>query len=208
MRVQSIEVDGFRAFSSSEKFDFDADAIIVSGANGQGKTSILDAVLWGLTGRINRLGEGAKDVVSKFSDTGSAMVEIVVSRDSDPVRIRRRFDGERENLTLIVGTKEYRGEAASAELLRLLWPKADQSEDGIDALGTAITTSVYLQQDTVRKFIEADSDRDRFDAASELVGTGRVTDLQRELESGKSNWTKATTQRTAELSAYKSALMN
>ena len=52
-----------------------------------------------------------------------------------------------------------------------------------EALTGALTRSVYLQQDRVRDFIEADSDRERFAAFSELVGVGRVTELQAELES-------------------------
>ena len=54
-RLRSLEVNGFRAFANEMRFDLDADSIVVIGANGQGKTSFFDAILWALTGRIPRL---------------------------------------------------------------------------------------------------------------------------------------------------------
>lgn len=38
MRIKSITLSGFRGFAKMESIDLDADAVIVSGANGRGKT--------------------------------------------------------------------------------------------------------------------------------------------------------------------------
>jgi hypothetical protein len=62
-----------------------------------------------------------------------------------------------------------------------------------------LTRSVYLQQDLVRQFIEAASDQERFAAVSELVGAGRVTELQASLERAKRAWSAVTNQRQDEL---------
>ena len=45
MRLLSLEVAGFRGFAAEQIFDLDADAIVVVGSNGNGKTSLFDAVL-------------------------------------------------------------------------------------------------------------------------------------------------------------------
>jgi DNA repair exonuclease SbcCD ATPase subunit len=56
MRLLSLKLSGFRGFAEPQTFNFDGDAVIVVGANGQGKTSLFDGVLWALCGRIPRLG--------------------------------------------------------------------------------------------------------------------------------------------------------
>ncbi|NOT00469.1 MAG: hypothetical protein HOP29_07555 [Phycisphaerales bacterium] len=61
-----------------------------------------------------------------------------------------------------------------------------------------LTRSVYLQQDLIRQFVEAASDQDRFSAVSELVGAGRVTELQASLERQKKGWTTTTNQHVDE----------
>lgn len=66
-------------------------------------------------------------------------------------------------------------------------------------IGRTATRSVYLQQDLLRHFIEAASPQERFAAVSELVGAGRVTELQDSLERSKKAWTTVTHQRQEEL---------
>ena len=56
MRLVSLKVAGFRGFAHPQTFGLDADAIVIVGANGQGKTSFFDAILWALCGRVPRLG--------------------------------------------------------------------------------------------------------------------------------------------------------
>ena len=51
---------------------------------------------------------------------------------------------------------------------------------------------MYLQQDVVRQFIEADDEQARFEVIGELVGVGRVTELQRQLETSRNAWSRAT----------------
>ncbi len=65
MRITRLSVSGFRGFPGPQSFDLDADAIVIVGVNGQGKTSLFDAVLWGLTGAIPRLGADAQLVLSR-----------------------------------------------------------------------------------------------------------------------------------------------
>jgi DNA repair exonuclease SbcCD ATPase subunit len=81
----------------------------------------------------------------------------------------------------------------------MIWKEADTAAIPSQALATLLTRSVYLQQDLVRQFIDSITEEERFTAVSELVGAGRVTDLQGDLEREKTAWTKTTNSRTADL---------
>lgn len=192
MRLKSLAVGGFRGFPRNEVLDLDADAVVVAGANGSGKTSMFDAILWGITGSVARLHGETADVVSKYSPSGEARVEVVLRMDDgSDMRIVRRFDG-RSHLSVADGTGEVTGPTAEAKLLDTLWPDAKFAPDPQVALSRSLTRATYLQQDLVREFVESDSEQDRFQVVSELVGIGRVEELQRQLEGSRNNWSRAT----------------
>ena len=51
---------------------------------------------------------------------------------------------------------------------------------------------MYLQQDRLTSFLERADDQERFNVVSELVGAGRLNDLQNQLEKESRSWTKQT----------------
>ena len=65
MRLRSATIEGFRGFTKKVFVDLDANVIILQGPNGVGKTSLLDAILWVLTGRIDRFGEKGNPISLK-----------------------------------------------------------------------------------------------------------------------------------------------
>ena len=198
MRVASLEISGFRAFSGNERFDLDGDIVLVVGANGQGKTSIFDAIHWALTGQISRL-ERPGSVVSLYSSSGEARVELALaSDDGRTLVVTRQSDGSTDRLIVREGDEEFRGEAAEHELLRRIWPEGLSANESRAALRSALERGVYLQQDTLRDFLTADTDQERFNAISELIGTGRATELQVALENSRRAWSRATNQLTSE----------
>lgn len=198
MRLRRLTVEGFRGLAQATEIDLDANAIIVIGANGQGKTSIFDAVLWGLTGTIPRLGDDPQ-VVCLYSDSGQARVEIELQDDDATARVIRSHDGTRSRLTVELGGQSYRDEGAESRLHEVLWPDAVFAPNANSALTTTLTRSVYLQQDVVGQFIDSDTPRERFEAVSELVGAGRVTELAASLESAKRAWSTQTNRQDDEL---------
>lgn len=199
MRLVSLEVSGFRGFARREVIDLDADTVVVVGENGQGKTSIFDAILWAVAGQIPRLGSD-KSVVSEFSESGEARVSLVGrTKQGTKCTMVRSSDGRVSRFSLQVDEGDLlRGPAATDELLKLLWPDALAATDPNQALFSAVERGVYLQQDLVRSFIDATDDKERFSTIGELVGTGRITELQRALESSRLAWTKVTTTRENE----------
>jgi exonuclease SbcC len=208
MRLHSLELSGFRGFSQRQTFDLDADAIVLVGANGHGKTSLFDGILWALTGRIPRLqGEDAQ-LVSLYSETGEARVVLQLSSSAVPggVTITRTFDGNEPRLQLRTSERTVSGTVAEGQLIDLLWPEAASAANSSESLASVLTRCNYLQQDSIRHFVEAESNSDRFNAVSELIGAGRVTELQMSLERGKKAWTTVTNQRQEELNGLRQRL--
>lgn len=206
MKLTRLSLNGFRGFPSPESFDLDANAVVIVGVNGQGKTSLFDGVLWALTGRIPRLGDDAR-LVSMYSPSGEARVEVGLrSASGASLTVTRSFDGGQQQLRLAQDGEISRDEAARVKLLETLWPDAMHTPDGPAALTSALTRSVYLQQDLVREFVEADDEQQRFSAVSELVGAGRVTDLSLALERAKTAWSRATNVRAKDLELAQSRL--
>ena len=199
MRVVSVEVSGFRAFKGSKQFDLNGDIVLVVGVNGQGKTSLFDAILWAITGEISRL-ESPGSVVSLYSASGEARVELtVISDDGRTLVVTRQSDGQKDRLLVKEGDAVFRGEAAEYELLQRLWPEGLSANEPRAALRSALERGVYLQQDTLTGFLTADTDQQRFNAIGELIGTGRATELQEALESSRRAWSRATNQLKSEI---------
>src|SRR5688500_5510640 len=113
MRLVSIDINGFRGFPRQQKVDLDADAIVVIGANGHGKTSLFDAVLWGISGRIPRIGEEQRRVISMYSESGQARVAVTLrSQDLGQFTVTRSFDGKDARVALETRDGNYQGPSA------------------------------------------------------------------------------------------------
>lgn len=200
MRLKSLSVAGFRGFPQQVQLDLDADAIIVAGVNGSGKTSFFDAILWALCGSVDRLGDDAAAVVSEYSPSGEARVQLVLrADDGSTATVVRRYDGAMHLSVQDDSAEPVTGPAADAMLIDLLWPDAKSAADQMVALTRSLTRATYLQQDSVRDFVDADTEQDRFQVVGELVGAGRIADLQRQLESSRNAWTRATTSLTKDV---------
>lgn len=201
MRIRSLEVEGFRGFGQRERIDLNADAVILLGVNGSGKTSLFDAIMWSLSGRLPRVEDPGGSVISEYAESGEARVAIEVELDGDGVMTVVRSltrDDDQTRLQIEAVGAVLRGSEAEVELYRRLWPDALSAPNGEVALLTALTRSVYLQQDLVREFVDADSDAERFEAVSELVGVGRVRELQVALDNARRAWSQSTNKLASE----------
>src|SRR6056297_1298728 len=99
VRLKSLSIAGFRGFGERADFDLDADAVIIVGPNGGGKTSFFDAVLWALCGRVDRVKGGDEALLSMFAPTGRAEVSIELVNGSESLTVTRWFDGVDSNVT-------------------------------------------------------------------------------------------------------------
>ena len=105
MRLKSITIEGFRAFGRQVTIDLDADVILLQGANGLGKTSLLDAILWSLSGAISRFRQRGSPI-SMYAREGRARVELTLADDGADIVIVRASDGEDDFVRLRVGGEE------------------------------------------------------------------------------------------------------
>ncbi|MHC2068137.1 AAA family ATPase [Bremerella sp. T1] len=192
MRLKHIEISGFRGFPKTVAFDLSADATILVGANGLGKTSLLDAIHWGLCGQLPRLGENGS-VISLYSETGQARTTLRLTQpNGEELCIIRLIDSDSHSVSVVENGQQLKGSIAKARLIESLWPDAASANDENSVLSSTLTRCVYLQQDRIRDFVESTTDRDRFSVISELVGTGRLNELQSQLESESRSWAIAT----------------
>ena len=174
MQIKSVDISGFRAFSGRNRFDLDGDIVLVTGVNGQGKTSLFDAIHWAITGEIARLNQ-PKSVVSLYSPSGEARVHVTLSSDDGRlIEVTRHSDGEKDSLLVSEDSETFRGEDAEYQLLRRLWPDGLSASESPAVLRSALERGVYLQQDVLTDFLTADTEQDRFNAISELIGAGRT----------------------------------
>ena len=209
MRLRRITVEGFRAFSSSLVLDLDTDVLILTGPNGQGKTSLLDAILWCLSGLMSRIGKEQQEIVSLFSKTSEATVELeLTNAQGEELLVRRTSDGERQRLHVEINGSASSGQEAQLLLRDRFVPDHDLSAENLvlPALHTAMTKLVYLQQDLVRQFLEEEDEAGRFETICELLGVSRISVLQVELERQKASWTKATNVMQEEAGEFGSAV--
>ncbi len=136
-----------------------------------------------------------------YSETGQARVALRFKDgpNGDNFAVTRSFDGKERRITFETPNGSYQGPSAEGKLIDLVWPDAAAASDPSEALASVLTRSIYLQQDLIRQFIDAASPQERFAAVSELVGAGRVTELQDSLERSKKAWSTVTNQRQDEL---------
>ena len=124
-KLKKIEISAFRAFNKKQIFDFTCDdkianLVVIFGPNGFGKTSFLDAVEWGLTGKINRIvnnkilkekANSENGYVLKNTNSEVAVGEVVFIADNDDKMIRttQELNGKCKR-DYKVGNKKFIGE--------------------------------------------------------------------------------------------------
>ena len=191
MRLKTITLSGFRAFAKATTVDLAADCTILIGKNGQGKTSLLDGLFWALTGKLERIGED-ESVVSLYSETGGAEVIVTLAGEDADLSVRRRFDGYRTTLVCRLGDRTLDREELRLRYGALIGLPEESSAKSEASTATKMARSLYLQQDSIRDFISADTDDSRFRVVADLCGLGRATDLQVALQRERKAWSQAT----------------
>ncbi len=87
-RVQSVEIEGFKGFTSPKTIDFKSRHVFLLGRNGNGKSSIVEAVRWGLFGSAYRPNE----VIKNQHYSGECRVTVELMRDGELWTLRRTLN--------------------------------------------------------------------------------------------------------------------
>lgn len=84
-RIQAVAIEGFKGFTTRQVIDFKGRHAFLLGKNGNGKSSIVEAVRWGLFGSTGRRNE----IVTNRDYPGQCRVEISLMRDGKQWNLRR-----------------------------------------------------------------------------------------------------------------------
>ena len=86
-RIDKVKIEGFKAFTSEQSFDFGGRHVFLFGPNGFGKTSIVEAVRWCLFGLASRPGE----IVKNQFYNGPCIVQMTLNGPDGQWTMQRRL---------------------------------------------------------------------------------------------------------------------
>ena len=86
-RIESVSIEGFKAFTKQQTFPFGGRNVFLFGPNGLGKTSIVEAIRWCLFGLASRQGE----IVKNQFYGGPCVVQITLRAPDGLWTIQRRL---------------------------------------------------------------------------------------------------------------------
>lgn len=189
----SLKIENFRGFYSSQEIPLDASSVIVSGPNGQGKTSLFDGIQWLILGRIPRLEEltykrNEDYIVNRYAAkrglSASVEARILDSTSGEIVVARRTGNNEHDLLEFEAkGTKTV-GKKAQDRLREALGVSGVEKDTfQADFLSTAL-----LEQDLVRAFLSMPESGARYELLSRILGISIVNEFVEKLSETESTY--------------------
>lgn len=164
MRPLSIEVEGFSAYRDRVAVSFtDVDFFSLTGPTGAGKSSLIDAMVFALYGRVPRLGGNA--------------VAPAITAGADRARVRFDFEIEGDSYTAVRMAQRTSSGGASVKEARL--QKGDEVlADGADQMTTAVEELLRLRfEDFTRTVVLPQGDFARFLTATKAERQGLLRNL-------------------------------
>lgn len=190
MKIRSLRICGFRGFSDETIFRFnDAKVILLYGPNGHGKTSVFDAIEWGLSGEIHRFDQATDERNrTRFirnmhtSPLKETYVELdLIGPNGGIVNVKRTCTARPQDTTdygkyklelhwptPIDGRTNFM-DAEAEYLLKRLLIKPAWIEKVEVSRGLHLTH--ILGQEKLNEFLRGMKDGDRYDSLSLLFGT-------------------------------------
>ena len=184
--LHSLIVEHFRGFNTTKQIPLDASAVVVSGANGRGKTSLFDAIQWLVLGRIERLEQlryrREEYIVNHYASTGlkaKVVGKLKLDASEELVTVTRIGDSDSSFLEIQLDSATIVGEKAEAWLRKELG-KSDLEEQ---AFSREFLSAALLQQDVVREFLLANP-AERHQILSRMLGISVVNEFVTKLDEG------------------------
>ena len=153
VRLVSIEAEAFRGFGDRVMVPLDADAVIVTGSNGVGKTTLVDAICWALTGRIGRLQDrryhkNEDVVVSRYRPGEQAFVRLQLRGPDGMISLTRQGTSISNILTVVDSDGRHDGDAAEDHLAA--WLRVRGRSGVFDLVDRSI-----LEQEALRAILDS-----------------------------------------------------
>lgn len=189
MRLHRLEVEGFGPFRSRQSVDFDAFAddgiFLIGGRTGAGKSSILDAVCFGLYGGVPRYEGGEKrlrsdhcepdDLTEVVVDFSTPAGRFRVTRSPEYMRPAKRGGGMTKQAAAV--SLDERTEAGWVGRAARAVDVANELDDILQLSREQFLQVILLAQNRFSEFLLAGS-KDRQALLRRLFGTQRFEDVQ------------------------------
>ena len=180
IRLKQVTIKNFRNFQGEYEFDFTKNITIFLGDNGNGKSSIFDAIQWCITGKIDRFGENSAEswrniLINK--DSNDCFVEILFSNE---LKLKRSVS-RNSNITVSCqdgDDRVVRGEGNVKDCLNSAF--VDSQNNNFD-FQEALKSSL-LAQDQVLNFIASDTPTQRYNVLSSILGMEEIAKIKQNLE--------------------------
>ena len=128
MRLKNIELDNFRQFYGSQRIDFsehvEKNVTVIYGANGAGKTAILNAFTWAFYNKVSPDFENPEDLVNKraWAEAGAG--------DQLDARVAIEFEHEGSVYRISRVTTKKKNQEGTAVTIRDAVPTATRVDSG------------------------------------------------------------------------------
>lgn len=179
-RLEQVTIKNFRNFQGEHKFDFTKDITIFLGDNGNGKSSIFDAIQWCILGKIDRVNEkrseSLKDILIN-NDSDACFVEILFSNE---IKLKRSVS---RNSNITISCQERDGKVVRSEekvkdcLNKAFGDGQNRNFDFQEALKSSL-----LAQNQVLNFIASDTPTQRYNVLSSILGMEEIANIKQNLE--------------------------
>ncbi|HDR6755937.1 TPA: SMC family ATPase [Bacillus cereus] len=188
MKITSLTLQAFRGFNKREEFCLESvDIVVLYGPNGHGKSSIYDAIEWGLTGGIHRFDETSperrrtrfiRNLHADSSDKSFVKLGIILSNEQRFFIEREctastsdRTDYGKSRLRIFDENDQLYKEDEEAEETLNGWIIHEDWLPKISSPTTMLSLTHILSQEKISEFLRGMQERDRYDAISTIFGT-------------------------------------
>ena len=157
MRLERLEIAGFKSFSDRSELAFDRGVTAIVGPNGCGKSNVADAITWVLGEQSARSlrGEKMEDVIFSGSDarkpTATAEVKLrfsgVVKSVDDSTLVITKGGKKPEDMTFMLNANTHKEGAVAAGVP----VSVRYHEDGKTHVATAVTVEPAKTHSSAKK---------------------------------------------------------
>lgn len=180
VRLNQVKIKNFRNFQGEHKFDFFKDITIFLGDNGNGKSSIFDAIQWCISGKIARFGNNSTESLRDILINNKADDCFVEMLFSNNLKLKRSIS-RNSNITVSCQDENgriVRGEENVKGCVNEAFKKLQNSNfDFQESLKASL-----LAQDQVLNLIANDGPKDRYRSISSILGMDEITNLKQNFE--------------------------
>lgn len=167
IRVKSVSISGFRGIRQPMKLNFAAGFTVLTGANGSGKSSVIDAIEFALSGAISKYEEGSGEKGEK----SSAYVWWRGNQPAPDRYVRVEFIDEGSAVTVVTRKPDSVSVETDSLLLNLLCDSEINPASSIEEL---CRTSIIRDELIAKNSVDL-PETDRFSFVSAAVGAANTS---------------------------------